>query len=68
MTFGDSKMTSRELQNDLRRLQNELQKSPESPSGTQWRPAEQPKPKIANRLRGNTISGTQQGTLGGSAP
>ena len=54
MTFGDSKMSSGS--------------PPESPSGTWGRPVLPPRRKIANRLRGSTISGTQQYNWGGSAP
>ena len=42
MTFGDSEITSRELQNDLRRAQNELRKLSRTPPSTRRSPA-QPK-------------------------
>ena len=54
MTFGDPKMSSGS--------------PPESPSGTRGRPVLPPRRKIANRLRGSTISGTQQDPWRPSAP
>ena len=54
MTFGDPKLSSGS--------------PPESPSGTRGRPVLPPRRKIANRLRGSTISRSQHTTLGVSAP
>ena len=54
MTFGDPKMSSGS--------------PPESPSGTRGRPVLPPRRKIANRLRGSTISGSQQDPWSVSAP
>ncbi len=54
MTFGDPKLSSGS--------------PPESPSGTRGCPVLPPRRKIANRLRGSTISGSQRDTSTVSAP